>query len=200
VFDAGTTDFSPLLSKVKASGAGYLVVILSHASSDVFAKQWYDARFPLPYGGIDVKGQDANFFERVGGKSIGEVNYLSAMRAPISPRTIPFVDAFQKRYGRFPVYTGFGAYDGIHAYAEAVRRAGGIEADGVIKELEKTSMPATVGRIEFDETHDVKSGPGLVNPIFAQWQDKGERVIVWPKEIATGKFVYPRWMSQTSQK
>ena len=61
-FDTATSDFSPLLSKVKASGAQYLVVILSHASSDMFAKQWYDAQFPIPYGGIDVKSQDANFF------------------------------------------------------------------------------------------------------------------------------------------
>jgi branched-chain amino acid transport system substrate-binding protein len=194
VFDTATTDFSPILSKVKASGAQYLVVILSHASSDVFAKQWYDARFPIAYGGIDVKSQDANFFERVGGKSLSEVNYLSAMRAPLSPRTIPFVDTFQKRFNRLPVYTGFGTYDGIYAYAEAVRRAGSLDTDKVIKELEKTDMPATVGRIQFDETHDVKSGPGLVNALFVQWQDKGERAILWPLDIATGKFVYAPWM------
>ena len=48
-FDTATSDFSPLFSKVKDSGAQYMVVILSHASSDIFAKQWYDARFPMPY-------------------------------------------------------------------------------------------------------------------------------------------------------
>ena len=194
VFDTATTDFSPILSKVKASGAQYLVVILSHASSDVFAKQWYDARFPIPYGGIDVKGQDANFFERVGGKALGEVNYLSAMRAPLSSRTIPFVDAFQGRYGRLPVYTGFGTYDGVYAYAEAAQRAGTTDPDRVVKELERTDMPATAGRVQFDDTHDVKSGPGLVNALFVQWQARGERAILWPREIATGKFQYPPWM------
>ena len=44
------------------SGAQYLIVILSHASSDMFVKQWYDAQVPIPIGGIDVKSQDADFF------------------------------------------------------------------------------------------------------------------------------------------
>lgn len=196
VFDTSTTDFSPLLSKIKGSGARYLVVVLSHASSDVFAKQWYDARFPIPYGGIDVKSQDADFFDRVGGKSISEVNYLSALRAPITPRTVPFIDAFRKRFGRLPVYTGFGAYDGVHAYADAVQRAGSLDTDRVVQALEKTDMVATVGRIQFDDTHDVKDGPGLVNPLFVQWQDKGERAILWPREVATGKFQYPPWIGK----
>ena len=29
---------------VAAPGAQYMIVVLSHASSDVFAKQWHDAR------------------------------------------------------------------------------------------------------------------------------------------------------------
>jgi len=115
-FDTSTSDFSPLLSKIKGSGAEFLVVILSHASSDVFAKQWYDARFPMPYGGIDVKSMDGDFFERVGGKSISEVAANFAVRAPLTSKTVPFFDEFKKRTGRVPVYTAFGTYDGIHAY------------------------------------------------------------------------------------
>ncbi len=34
---------------------------LSHASSDIFVKQWHDAQVPIPIGGIDVKSQDADF-------------------------------------------------------------------------------------------------------------------------------------------
>src|SRR5439155_25389802 len=71
-FDPNTADFSPIFSKVKSNGSQYLLVILSHAASDVFVKQWYDAKVPVPIGGIDVKSQDANFFERVGGKAISE--------------------------------------------------------------------------------------------------------------------------------
>ena len=197
VFDTGTTDFSPLLSKVKSSGAQFMIAILSHASSDVFAKQWYDARIPVPYGGIDVKSMDADFFKRVGGKSISEVVALLALRAPITPKTIPMIDAFEKRFNRQPVYTGFGAYDTVYVYAEAVSRAKTLDADAVIKELEKTDHVGTVGRITFDQSHDLKPGPGLVNWIYAQWQEGGSRVVLWPKELATGKYVAPPWMKTT---
>ena len=61
-FDVQTTDFSPIFSKVKDSGSQYLIVIISHAASDVFVKQWYDAKVPVPIGGIDVKSMDADFF------------------------------------------------------------------------------------------------------------------------------------------
>ena len=101
-FDTQTSDFSPLLSKVKDSGAQYLIVVLSHASSDIFAKQWYDSRFPMPYGGIDVKSMDGDFCERVGGKSMGEMAANFAVRAPLTPKTIPFFDEFRKRTRRAP--------------------------------------------------------------------------------------------------
>ncbi|WP_313075174.1 ABC transporter substrate-binding protein [Melaminivora sp.] len=193
-FDTGTTNFSPLLSKVKNSGAEYMVVILSHASSDILAKQWYDARVPVPYGGIDVKSQDTDFFERVGGKSISEVAFNFIVRAPLSERTLPFFEAFEKRYKREPVYTGSGAYDSVYAYADAVTRAGKADTDAVIKALETIDMPMTTGRMQLDESHDLKAGAGLVNLLFVQWQEGGKRVIVWPKEARTGDYVKPQWM------
>ena len=105
-FDTSTSDFSPLFAKVKDSGAQYLIVILSHASSDMFVKQWYDAQVPIPIGGIDVKSQDADFFTRVGGKANSETVGMLAIRAPLTPKTIPFWDEFVKRFGTAPVYTG----------------------------------------------------------------------------------------------
>ena len=196
LFDVNTSDFSPLFSKVRASGAQYLVVALSHASSDVFVKQWSDAQVPLPIGGIDVKSQDGDFFTRVGGKALSETTQIGFMRVPLSPVTVPFWDAFVKRFGRKPVYTAGGAYDAIKVYAASVTRAKTTQADAVIKELEKTDMPVTSGRLVFDENHDVKYGPGFVMPMMVQWQQNGERAVVWPKDKATGKFILPLWIKK----
>ena len=153
LFDTQTSDFSPLMAKVKSSGAQYMIVVLSHASSDVFAKQWYDAQVPVPYGGIDVKSMDGDFFSRIGGKSISEVAGNFAVRAPLTPKTIPFFDEFKKRSANYPVYTAFFAYDSVHIYADAVKRAGSFDTDKVIKELEKTKHVGVVGEITFDETN-----------------------------------------------
>jgi branched-chain amino acid transport system substrate-binding protein len=198
-FDTQTADFSPLFSKVKDSGAQYLVVVLSHASSDTFAKQWYDARFPMPYGGIDVKSMDGDFCQRIGGKSVGEMAANFAVRAPLTPRTIPFFDEFKKATNRSPVYTAFGANDAIYIYADAVKRAGTTEADKVIKELEKTNYVGIPGVIQFDETHDVKPGtPTYKGPSFllAQWRDGCTREVVYPKTQRTADFKFPSWIKK----
>ena len=198
-FDAQTSDFSPLFSKVKESGAQYIVVVLSHASSDIFAKQWYDSRFPVPYGGIDVKSMDGDFCDRIGGKSVGEMAVNFAVRSPLTPKTVPFFDEFRKRTGRSPVYTAFGANDAAYIYAEAVTRAGTTETNAVIKELEKTSYVGIPGTTEFDDTHDVKpgtasfKGPAL---LLAQWRDGCKREVVYPKQLRTAEFVYPAWIKK----
>src|SRR5262249_52877325 len=142
-----------------------------------------------------VKSQDANFFERVGGKAIAETTTNLILRAPLTPKTEPFWDKFVKLYGAPPVYTAGGAYNAVYLYADAVARAKSSETDPVIKELEKTEFVGVNGKIVFDDTHDVKDGPGYVNELFVQWQEGGKRVVVWPKELATGKMVAPPWLA-----
>ena len=195
-FDVQTADFSPIFAKVKDSGAQYLVLIISHGASDVFVKQWYDAKVPVPIGGIDVKSMDANFFERVGGKSVAEVSANFVVRAPLTPTTVAWWDKFVKLYNRPPVYTAPGANDAVHIYAAAVKRAGGSDTEKVIKELEKTDYVGVRGRVQFDETHDLRDGPGFVNLLFVQWNDKGDRIVVWPKELATGNMINPPWLAR----
>ena len=193
-FDPQTADFSPIFAKVKDSGSQFLLTILSHAASDVFVKQWYDAKVPVPIGGIDVKSMDTNFFTRVGGKAVSEVTTNYIVRAPLTPSTIQWWDNFEKLYKRAPVYTATGAYDAVYVYAEAVTRAKTTDTDAVIKELEKTSYTGPRGKVEFDEVHELKSGPGFINVLYVQWQPDGSRVVVWPKEIATGKMIDPPWL------
>jgi branched-chain amino acid transport system substrate-binding protein len=196
LFNAGTSEFSALLSKVRASNAQFLLVILSHASSDTFARQWYDAKMPVPYGGLDVKSMDGDFFERVEGNSISEIAVNYAVRIPLTNKTVPFFDEFRKRTGREPVYTAFGAYDAVYAYVGAAERANSLDTDAIIEALEKTSMAGIAGTVEFDDTHDVKAGGKYGNLLFVQWQDQGNRVVVWPRELRSGKFIMPPWMNR----
>ena len=54
----------------------------------------------------------------------------------------------------------------------------------------------SVTEITFDEMHDVQTGKGKVNFMFVQWQEKGERAVIYPKELRTGKFILPPWMKK----
>jgi branched-chain amino acid transport system substrate-binding protein len=110
--------------------------------------------------------------------------------------TVAWWDKFISLNKRPPVYTASGAYSATYIYAEAVKRAGSTDAEAVIKELEKTDYVGPQGRVQFDPTHDVKDGPGFVNELFVQWQANGERAVVWPKELETGKMINPPWLAQ----
>src|SRR4029077_2166093 len=101
---------------------------------------------------------DAHVRRACSGKTNIETVGMLAIRAPMTPKTIPFWDEFVKRFGTAPVYTGIGTYDAVHVYAEAVRRANSLDTDAVIKALEKTDMVGIAGKIQFDEVHDVKTG------------------------------------------
>ena len=196
LFDTKTSDFSPLFSKVRDSGAQFLTVILSHASSDVFAKQWHDSRFPMPYGGVDVKSMDGDFCSRIDGKSISEIAGNFAVKAPITSKTVPFFDAFTKRTQRQPVYTAYFANDAVHLYAQAVAKAGSTDPDKVIAALEQTSYEGIAGLIEFDEMHDVKAGGKHPNLLFAQWRDQCKREVVFPPQVRTADPILPPWLKK----
>ena len=123
-----------------------------------------------------------------------QTTIVPLLRAAVTPKTIPFWDAFVNKYDRPPVYTASTAYDSVHLYAEAVKRAGTTEAGALVKALEQTSFESTSGRIVFTDTHDVRYGPGYVRWLHVQWQKDGKRAIVWPKDKADGDLINPAWM------
>jgi branched-chain amino acid transport system substrate-binding protein len=194
-FDAASRDFLPVLARVRDSNAQFLVQVLSTGASEALISQWHDARLPFAIGGVDVKSTDAEFFERTNGKAISQITGALALRAPVTGSTVPFWDAFVQESGRTaPMYTAFTAHDAVELYADAVRRAGTTDADGVIAELERSDFSGTQGRIQFDANHDLKVGPGLVRLAFAQWQEGGRREIVWPPELRTAPAILPPWL------
>ncbi|SHK11426.1 branched-chain amino acid transport system substrate-binding protein [Roseomonas rosea] len=193
--DNSTTDFSPILSRVRSSGAQFMMTLLAHSKGDLLTKQWHDTRVPVLWGGIDGRAMDADYFNLVDGKCLSMIAANFAVRAPITPRTIPFFDSFKERTGHFPSYTAWTSANGFHVYAQAVERAKTLDADAVVAEMERTNYEGVEGRIEFDDRHDARSGPGLLNYVFAQWQPNGERVVLWPKAIRSGAMIVPPWLS-----
>ena len=196
LFDIRTTDFSPIFAKIRAAGAQFVVPLMSHASSDVVVKAYASLKVPIPWGGIDVKSQEADSCEKLGGAAVGETVLFGSppIRVPITPKTVPFIDKYTERFKRAPVYTSFGAYDALYIYKAAAERAGSLDAEKVIPALEKTDYKGAGGRVVFDEAHDVRYGPSYAFETMVQWQPGCKRVLIWPKRLATGKYVPLPWL------
>ena len=56
-------------------------------------------------------------------------------------------DAYTKRFGEPPPYTGFTTYDAVNVVAEAIKRAGSTDPDKLVEALEKTDYVGTIGRV-----------------------------------------------------
>jgi branched-chain amino acid transport system substrate-binding protein len=196
LFNIRTTDFSPLFAKVRAAGAQFVVPILSHASSDVVVKSYASLKVPIPWGGIDVKSQEADSCKKLGGAAIGQTVLFGTppIKVAITPRTIPFIDKYTEKFKRAPVYTASCAYDSLYIYKAAVEKARAFDPDKVIPVLEKTDYVGASGRVVFDEAHDLRYGPGYAQETMVQWQEGCKRVLIWPKQFATGKYVPLPWL------
>ena len=71
----------------------------------------------------------------------------------------------------------------MYILAEAIERAGSLDPDAIVAELEKTDRDGVMGRIRFDEGHQVglRHGPGGVGRCGRVPVDHdGGRTIVFP--------------------
>lgn len=196
LFDVRTTDFSPIFAKARAAGAQFIVPLMSHASSDVVVKAYASLKVPVPWGGIDVKQQEFDACEKLGGASVGEVILFGTppLKVAVTPKSIPFLEKYTERFKRAPVYTSYGAYDALYIYKAAVEKAQTFDPEKVIPFLEKTDYVGASGHVVFDETHDLRYGKGYAVETMVQWQDGCKRALIWPKALATGKYVPLAWM------
>ncbi len=189
-------DFSIELSKVKDSGAQLIFTLFSADQGLIFDRQWSDRQIPALITGYTVQAQSPDFWQQSEGKAQGLITWKHGVRAPISDKTIPFWDNFQKIYGRAPgPYTGIATYDAFMVLADAVKKANSLDTDTVQKALEDNSFVGASGKIKFGKNHDPEVGDDFVPYTFVQWQD-GKMVTVGPAKYKTGDIVFPAWMKK----
>ena len=204
IYPTGATDFSMGLLKVKDSQTQIINIWMDMPESAILLKQWYEMKIPaLPFGSTLAAAEQPGFWKATDGK--GEYtlcNVVNAGNAPseATPWTMKFYDAYTKRWGVEPEGLGTSSsYMAIYVLRDAIERAGSLDSDKVVAELEKTDVMGVYGRLRFDpKSHQVipATDPkeGAVGSIL-QWQD-GKRVVVYPKSIAKGTIQLPPWMNK----
>ena len=194
-FSPDTGDFTPIFNRIEAAKPDLIVTGISHVGVQPTV-QWKSHQVPMAMTGISSQATASTFWKDTNGATQGVIfQSLVVPGVAMTGKTLPFLDAFVKRFGGAPSYAGYMAYAQHYYIADAVRRAGTTEADPLVDALEKTDWEGTVGRIQFfgrDDpfTHSIRYGEGLVTGVLAQWQD-GKQVAVWPASLATGKLVLP---------
>ncbi len=180
---ATATDVTAELSAIKDSGAHIILTFFSGPAGIVYARQWCELEIPAASVGINAEAQKIGFWDATGGKGNYETTLNMYARVEQTEKSIPFWDKFIEETGEFPTYTA-GTYDAVYILTDAIERAGTLDADAIVIELENTEYSASAGRIVFTSTetgnpHDLMWGPEYVTGIGTQWQD-GELLCVWP--------------------
>jgi branched-chain amino acid transport system substrate-binding protein len=204
IYPTGATDFSMGLLKAKNSKTEIINIWMDMPESAILLKQWYDMKIPaLPFGSTLAAAEQPGFWKATDGKGQYTLcNVVNAGNAPsdATPWTMKFYNAYAKRWKVEPEGLGTSSsYMAIYVLRDAIERAGSLDSDKVVAELEKTDIMGVYGRLRFDpKSHQVIPAldpeKGAVGSII-QWQD-GKRVVVYPKSIAKGTIQLPPWMKK----
>lgn len=197
-FSPDTTDFTPIFNKIEGSKPDVIITGISHVGVQPTV-QWKNQQVPIPMFGIASQATNETFGKDTNNASDGVLYQgVSGPGVAVTPKSVPFAENFKKKYGNYPSYAGYTAYDEVYYIAEAVKRAGSTDGDKLVAALEKTDYEGTIGRVQFygkDEpfTHGLKYGKGLLTGLMLQWQD-GKQVAVWPPEVAKAKIKFPAFI------
>ncbi|MCA6097281.1 ABC transporter substrate-binding protein [Bradyrhizobium australafricanum] len=201
-FSPDTTDFTPIFNKVEGSKPDVIITGISHVGVQPTV-QWKNQQVPIPMFGISSQSTNETFGKDTNDAAEGVLYQgVSGPNVAVTPKSVPFAEGFKKRYGNYPSYAGYTAYDEVYYIADAVKRAGSVEADKLVDALEKTDWEGTIGRVQFygkDDpfTHSIKYGKGLITGLMLQWQG-GKQVAVWPKEVAKSDLKFPSFIKVTT--
>jgi branched-chain amino acid transport system substrate-binding protein len=202
----GTNDFSPVLSKARASGAQMLYVVGDMPTLPVCFKQWKSMKIPtmlfLDFAVVTSSKAWATYGE--------DLDYVLVMPfpggtgAPVKalPKSIEFHDHWKGK--KYPMMDDprvvSSAYDAVYILKDSIERAGFVPSknpDKFVSFIEATDMMGVSGRIKFDKsTHQqmFNGNPKETSIIVAyQWR-AGKMVPVYPELVAEAKIELAPWM------
>lgn len=186
------TELTAEMTAIEAANTDIIMPIISGPLGIPYSRSWGELEIPAASVGINVESQKDGFWEATGGFGNYETTLNTyAEGVAMTEKTAPFIETFKAKTGQMPTYTA-GTNDAILLLVEAIERAGTLDADAVVVELEKTDYISTGGRIMFTgledaplgNPHDVVYGPGYSTGLATQWQD-GANKAVWPN-LMTG--------------
>jgi branched-chain amino acid transport system substrate-binding protein len=185
-YPKGNTDFSALLTKVRAANPDVVAASTYFDDAVALTRQMKELNVNPKMYGVTVGGDLPEFYDLLKQNAeyiYGATQWESSLPYPGQKE---FMAAYQAKFKREPAYHSAAGYAGCVIYLEAVKKAGSLDADKVREQLLKLETRTMFGDYKVDA-----DGFQLAHKmVMFQWQD-GKKVIVWPEELANGKARYP---------
>ena len=202
-FNPDTTDFTPIFNKIESEHPDVIMTGISHVGVQPTV-QWHNQQVPIPMAGESYQATTSSFWKDTNGDADGVITATAGTPGvAVTPKSIPFIDAYTKRFGVSPSYAGYASFDDVHIIADAVARANSTDPDKIVAAMEKTDYVGVMGRVEFygkdsPFTHGIEIGKGLITGVVIQWQN-GKQVCIWPTDICKAKLEFPSFVKLPTQ-
>jgi branched-chain amino acid transport system substrate-binding protein len=189
-YPKGNTDFSAILTKIKAANPDVLGAATYFDDIVAITRQMNELDVNVKMVGSTVGGDLPEYYNLLGKRA--EFVYGASQWEPNLPYpgNREFVEAYRKEYNRPPSYHSATAYAGCQLFAEAVRQVGSLDSDKLREYFLNLRTKTAFGDYAVDE-RGFQLGHKMVT---IQWLD-GKQVVVWPDEVASGqpRFPTPPW-------
>jgi len=190
-YPKGNTDFSALLTKIKAVNPDVIAASTYFDDAVALTRQMKELNVTPKMYGVTVGGDLPEFYDLL--KQNAEYIYGATQWESMLPYPgqKEFMAAYLKKFNHEPSYHAASGYAGCLIYLEAVKRAGTLDADKVREQLLKLETRTMLG----DYKVDADGFQVAHKMVLFQWQD-GKKVIVWPDDLAAGgkaRFPTPPW-------
>ena len=186
-YPLGITDVTPLINKLRASGAQavFPVSYLNDSLQIIRSMRQQQIKIPAIGGAAGYVIPD---FEKGLGEFADGVLSIAPANYDLAPE---LTDRFRKRYGYFMVHEALEHAVCLDVLVQAIERAKATTPDALRKALHETRFESgwtkamTGGAVVFDKT-----GLNTLSvPVMVQWRNK-ELVTVWPSDVAKAKAVW----------
>ena len=190
-YPKGHTDFSGILTKVKAANPDVLGASTYFDDAVAITRQMKELNVNPKMYAVTVGGDLPKFYELLGKNA--EFVYGASQWEPELPYpgAAEFAESYKKEFpGADLSYHSAGGYGGCQILVEAIRRAGSLNGEKIRAEILTLETNTINGPFKVDA-----DGFQLAHKmVLFQWQD-GKKAIVWPDELALGpvRFPTPPW-------
>ncbi len=191
-FDGATSDFKPLINKVKLQDRPDVVAMVGYENDYVGILRAAKVLKPDVKAMVGVWSLATSQMAKEFPDLMENVHGTSMLPFPVEftqPEALEFAATYKKLFNKEPDYLGQFGYVQTRLLIDAILRAdaaGTLASGGLPDELRKTDAQTLIGRVTFDAKGD--------NPNFTHRMGQhqgGKVVLVWPKEFANGAMRFP---------
>lgn len=189
-YEAGSLDFKPILSKVKAAQPDVLFMVSYVMDASLLMKQIKELRIDLKlFAGGAAGFAIPEFIDNA--KDASEYVISATLWTPQLkyPGGKEYAEKYKAKYGDYPSYHGASSYSAMYVLKDTLERAKDWTSDKIRDAMKATNLMTAFGPIKFEDKEGYQN-QNFMDTLVFQVQ-KGEFETIWPQQYASKKYVFP---------